>query len=125
MLYSLLFLFTLISFYHKRCRNYLFPLSYSCPCCFYFIIVALLISEKIINLNRNGRKRSNTNRIIVKTTTQPQHNPKTTPRQPNTIQRELGLTRLLVCTTTTTYHHHHPTTETLLSASEQYRPILG
>ena len=45
---------------------------------------------------------------FVKTTTQPQHNPKTTSKQPNTIQQELGLTWLLVCTTTTntTYHHH-------------------
>ena len=37
---------------------------------------------------------------IVKTTTQPQHNPKTTPKQPNTIQRKLGLTQILVCNTT-------------------------
>ena len=29
---------------------------------------------------------------IVKTTTQPQHNPKTTPKQPNTTQQKLGLT---------------------------------
>ena len=33
-----------------------------------------------------------TKQIIVKTTTQPQHNPKTTPKQPNTNQRKLGLT---------------------------------
>ena len=37
---------------------------------------------------------------IVKTTTQPKHNTKTTPKQPNTIQRKLGLTRLLVCNLT-------------------------
>ena len=49
-----------------------------------------------------------TTNLIVKTTTQPQHNPKTTPKQSNTIQRKLGLTRLLVCTT----YHHPPTTGT-------------
>ena len=52
---------------------------------------------------------------IVKTTTQPQHNPKTIPKQPNTIQRKLGLTRLLVCPTPP---------ETLTPALEQYRPTL-
>ena len=38
----------------------------------------------------------------------PQLNHNTTPRQPNTIQQKLGLTRLLVCTTNT----HPPTTIT-------------
>ena len=59
---------------------------------------------------------------IVKTTTQPQDNSKTTPKQPNTTQLKLGLTWLLVCTT---HHHHHPPQGTLLSALEQYRPTLG
>ena len=45
----------------------------------------------------------------------PQLNHNTTPRQPNTIQRELGLTRLLVCTTTT----YHPTPPPKLSFQPQ------
>ena len=60
-----------------------------------------ILDKHFLDLSFLGQLSHVTMHEIVKTTTQPQHNPKTTSKQPNTIQRKLGLTRLLVCTTTT------------------------
>ena len=52
----------------------------------------------------------------------PNHNPKTTPKQHNTIQRKLGLTRKWLCTPLPPPPPHPP--ETPFSALELYRAIL-
>ena len=48
--------------------------------------------ENRLTLHKRSAHAIKTDAEIVKTTTQPQHNPKTTPKQPNTTQLKLGLT---------------------------------